>query len=1118
MAGNHLLIEKLDRFIRKYYKNRLIRGILWSLTILAAIFLVFISLEYFFHFNQWIRMGLFLGYVGLALFLLVRLVATPAMQLARIGKIISHEQAAVIIGTHFSEIQDKLLNTLQLLRQHNNPGESADLVTASIEQKTNALRIFRFNMAIDFRKNVRYLRFLLVPALIILLLVILSPRTISDPTRRIVQFNQVFTPPLPFRVDILNPALTAVQQSDFELRIKVSGTEIPAEWYIRTREGTFRMLRQKGFVYSFVFKSVRESFTFRLASGDYQTGDFELKVFPKPTILNFDIMVSFPAYINKPEEKYENQGDLVVPEGSSVVWKFYTKDVSALRIRFGDETISLSNSNGNTFSHAARMFKSLSYTITPVNEHSVEADSLRYRINVINDGYPSVFITESTDSVMSAGIFFRGTVKDDYGFTDLTFHYRVFSEIDTSAGTVRSETIPIENAVTNQVFYHMADLARLVPEAGQRIEYYFEVRDNDGIHGPKSSRSEVRTLSTPTLAEIENRTDQNEKQMNLDLEQSLQDARAMKKSMEDLNKKMVEQTSISWQEKKKINDIIKASEAIEEKIEQIKKQNNENIEAEEKYLETGERIIEKQKQLNDMLDQMLPEELKKMIRELREMLDQIDKEKLGNLLEKMKMSNRELENQLDRNLEILKQLEFDRKLESTVKELRKTAEKQENLAAETEKKSESTEKLLEKQHEIGKKADSLSKQVDELRKQGKELETPADLGDTKNRQDSLRKNLSESSRNLKENKSKEASGSQKKAAQDMKELAQQMEESQAESEEDQLVEDADNIRMILEDLIRLSYEQEEMIYQTRQVARNDPRYPELIYRQKEFTDKMKVVEDSLNAIARRQIAVKPVILKEVNAINKSIELALTAMEERNIENAAAKQQFAMTSINNLALLLNEALQNMDQQLSSCNKSRSGNKSCSRPGGKGKGKMSAKSMKKMQENIGKQLENLKAGMESMKKTGQNGMQGQKAMNEQIARLAAEQEALRNEMRKYQDEMGTKGLKEQGALSEAEREMEKNERDLINKQITQETIQRQQRIMTRLLESEKAEQMRDQEEKREATEAKSQKRSNPGTDFQYNTKKRAGQDNLQLTLPAFTRFFQNKVSGYIVKIEN
>jgi hypothetical protein len=105
-----------------------------------------------------------------------------------------------------------------------------------------------------------------------------------------------------------------------------------------------------------------------------------------------------------------------------------------------------------------------------------------------------------------------------------------------------------------------------------------------------------------------------------------------------------------------------------------------------------------------------------------------------------------------------------------------------------------------------------------------------------------------------------------------------------------------------------------------------------------------------------------------------------------------------------------------------------------------------------------------------------------------------------------------------LSEAVQEMEQIEKDLINKRITQETIQRQQNIMTRLLESEKAEQLRDQEEKRESTEAKTQNNSNPSLNYQYNTKKRMSQDNIQLVLPGLNYFYKNKVSSYIVKIEN
>ena len=1118
MSENNLLIKKLDQFIRKYYKNRLMRGALLTLTLLAASYLVFVGLEFFFHYSRAGRMVLFFTFSALALFLVTRLIFIPVLQLVKIGKIISHDQAAKIVGTHFTEIQDKLLNTLQLMKLQQNTGNGSELLSASIEQKSNALKVFRFGVVIDFRKNLRYVRYLLIPAVVLTILVLLSPDSISDPTRRIIRFDQAFIVPLPYEIVILNKSLTAVQQEDFELQVKITGKEIPAEVFVRTKEGTFKMLRNKGFLFSHSFKSVQGNIPFRFVTGEYTSKEHELKVFPKPTILNFDVTVDFPAYLSKPAEKYENQGDFAIPEGSEVTWSFYTRDVTGVKMRFDRETVTLLKGSNNAFRYTGKIMQSTGYCVTPANANAFLSDSLNYRISVIADGFPSVFISENIDSALATNLFFRGTIKDDYGFTNLAFNYSVFSNGDTSRHVFKQVIIPFDKSVNNQVFYHAADLLTLMPEAGQNIQYYFEVWDNDGIHGPKSTKSGLKTLSTPTVEEIAHKTEKNEQDMTRDLEKSLLDAKAMKKTMEDLNKKLVDQTAITWQEKKKIEDLIKSNEAIGDKVEEIRKKNTENINAEEKYLETSERILEKQRQLNELMDQMLSEEMKKMIREMKDLLNQVDKEKLGSLLEKMKMSNKDLETQLDRNLALMKQIEFDRKLESTINDLRKTAENQEKLAVETENQKQSTESLTEKQDQIAKKADSISQRIKELEKEGKELETPADLGNTKQKQDSISKNLSESSKNLKEKKNKESAGNQKNAAKQMKELARQMEESQEESEDGQMEEDASNIRMILENLVRLSFDQETMITETRQIARNDPRYTELVYRQKEFGDKMKVVEDSLNAIAKRQIMIKPIVTRELAAINLNVQLALEAMDTRNLNMAVAKQQYAMTSINNLALLLNESLQKMSEQKSMSMKSKSGKSSCNNPNGKGKGKMSSKNMKEMQQNIGRQLEKLKAGMEAAKKGGQGNKQGEKGMSREIAKLAAQQEALRNEMQKFQDDMGSKGVKDQGSLNEAAKDMEQIEKDLINKRITQETINRHQNIVTRLLESEKAEQMRDQEEKRESTEAKTQKYSNPGLNYQYNTKNRASQDNIHLILPVINSFYKSKVNSYIVKIED
>jgi chromosome segregation ATPase len=241
------------------------------------------------------------------------------------------------------------------------------------------------------------------------------------------------------------------------------------------------------------------------------------------------------------------------------------------------------------------------------------------------------------------------------------------------------------------------------------------------------------------------------------------------------------------------------------------------------------------------------------------------------------------------------------------------------------------------------------------------------------------------------------------------------------------------------------------------------------------------------------------------------------MDNRNINDAVAKQQYTMTAINNLAVLLNESLERMNEQMSSCMLSKGGKKSCKNPSGKG-GKMSVKGMKGLQNQIGQQLQKLKEGMDAKNgKSGRNKAENY-SLNKEIARLAAQQEALRNEINRYQDEIGSKGMKEQSSINEVVKEMEKIERDLINKKVTQETMRRQQEIMTRLLESEKAEQIREQEEKREATESKNQKISNPEPNFKYNIKGKSSFDNIQLALPVLSSFYKSKVNSYIVKIGN
>ncbi|MEI7802675.1 MAG: DUF4175 domain-containing protein, partial [Bacteroidota bacterium] len=112
-----LLLLKLDAFIRKYYINRLVRGAILSGGLLLAAMLVATVSEYYFYFGTTVRAFIFWGLIITAAFVLVRWVALPLIHYFRLGKIISHEEAARIVGSHFTEVQDRLLNILQLRQQ-----------------------------------------------------------------------------------------------------------------------------------------------------------------------------------------------------------------------------------------------------------------------------------------------------------------------------------------------------------------------------------------------------------------------------------------------------------------------------------------------------------------------------------------------------------------------------------------------------------------------------------------------------------------------------------------------------------------------------------------------------------------------------------------------------------------------------------------------------------------------------------------------------------------------------------------------------------------------------------------------------------------------------------------
>ncbi|GAB1404585.1 ATPase [Lentimicrobium sp.] len=1108
----HILIDKLDAFIRKYYVNQLIKGGLYSIALLGSFFLLITLLESVAWFSTAVRTLLFYSYLAFGLTILIRFVVIPIAQLNKFGKRITHVMAANIIGRHFSNVQDLLLNTLQLNELSISEPEQRELILAGINQKANLLQPIPFASAIDLRKNSRYMYYALPPIIIVTALLLISPAKILEPGTRLLNHSAIYEKPLPFNIAILNGNLTAIQHENYTLQIELSGAEIPNEVFLTANGSELKMEKESNTRFSYTFNKIQRNQYFSFLAAGYTTREYELIVHPRPTILNFALQLDYPAYTGMKNELLNNAGDITVPIGTRVNWQFATRDTRELSLTVNEETRVLEvNKGSNTLNYESRIMKATPYAISLGNEYMRGADSMSFFINVIPDLYPIMQVEEYRDSAYDNRLYFKGLIKDDYGFKRLNYFITVKNQKGESFQ--KQTNINIESLNTRQSFYHFVDLADIQALPGDEVVYYFEVWDNDGINGSKSSRSQEMHYKLPTLDEINKSLERNRENIEDVLKKGMQEARSIQKDVQDIRKNLMEKKNLNYQDKQQIQQLLDRQKALQQQMEQIRDQNNKTNQRESEYKQVNEQLLEKQQQLEKLFNELMSDELKKMFEELQQMLDNMDKDKLSEVMEKIQMSTEDMEKSIDRNLELFKQLQFDKKLTENIEKLKALAEEQKRLSEETagsDKKDK--EELIKKQEEINREFESIKENLKELEKENQQLEEPNKLFKVpREQQQKTQESLNQSGENLKSGKMKQAAGKQGEASDDMQKMSDMLFEMQQEMEEEALGEDINTVRLILENLVRSSFDQESLIGTLSYTPVNSPKYPEVAEKQKNIQDNLKVVEDSLVALSKRQSMIEPFVTKEISAINSNITTTLELLTARSVSAAMGKQQFVMTSINNLALMLAESLDQMQQSMNQMKSGKSG-KSCPMPGA---GKPSMKSMKQLQQKLNEQMEAMKKSMQEGKK-GEQGKSGQSTMSEQLARMAAEQEALRRQLQQYREELVKDGILNDNKLNQMIKNMEQTESDLVNKLLNESTMRRQQEILTRLLESEKAEMQREKEEKRESNEAKDIPRPDPATFFDSIGLPSRETELLRTIPPALKVYYRDKVNAYFTII--
>lgn len=1117
-SNYELLISKLDQFIRKYYINKLIKGTLYTIGVVLFAFLFINFLEYFFYFSASIRKVLFYGFMCLTLLTAWLGVFTPLLHYFKLGKIISRQEAANIIGNHFANVKDKLLNVLQLKDQANELAD-ASLIQASIDQKINDIRLVPFSNAINLTQNKQYAKYAIVPLALLLGTLTLAPYLITESTNRLINNDKEFERQAPFQFHLPTDTFEVVQYADLTLPITVTGTALPTEAFINLNNYPYKLKKQAIDTFVYEFSKVAKTQTFYFESGGFKSKTYTLKVIPKPALLNFEVALQYPAYTERTSETLKNSGDLIVPAGTKITWNFETENTDNVSLKFGETSSPQfveKQGNEGKFSLSKTINKETPYTLYLSNQKIKNADSVMYAISVIPDLYPTISATEIQDTTQKGFskelLYFLGEATDDYGISSLNFKYKIENTTDQASASVGDfNKIPLQ--ISNKraaAFTHTIDIKALNLKPAQKLTYYFEVWDNDAVNGSKRAQTAIMNYAMPTEYQMDNKADQKNEEIKDNMEDLVKQMQQLQKDAKELRQDLSQKKEMNWQDKEQIQSMLNKQKELQQKIENMKEEFKQNIENQEQYKEFTESIKEKQEKLQEMFDKMLSEEMKDLFKKLEELLEKMQKENTTEELQNFEMDNKEIEQELDRMKELFKQLEMEQKITETVEKLNELAEQEEKLSEESEKNEEGDNKNNQdeqkKQDDIEKKFDELKKDIEDIDKKGEDIGKKMDMQkETKEDQQGAEKDMQQSQENMKSGENQSASKKQKNASKKMKNMATSMQMKMNKMQQEQKEEDMQAIRQLLENLNKLSFDQEALMNKVATTTLNTPLYVQLMEQQHKLKDDAKLVEDSLVALSKRVFEIESFVIKELTDMNNNIQQSIENLEQRTTSRAAANQQYTMTSLNNLSLLLDDALQQMQQAMAM---QMPGNQSCQKPGGKGKGKPG---MSNAQQQLNDQIKKLQQDMQQ----GKGGKNGKSGFSKEAAQLAAKQAAIKKALEEF-SQKNKDGSKPGGELDDLKNKMEQTENDLINKQITAQTLKRQQEIMTRLLEAENADQQRDQDNKRESKTAQLKPRQTP-PEIQEFLKKRQSETELYKTVPPDLKpYYKSLVEKYFKSI--
>ena len=858
--------------------------------------------------------------------------------------------------------------------------------------------------------------------------------------------------------------------------------------------------------------AVQADLRYRVEADGVTSAWFRARVENRPVVRGLRVTVAPPAYARRPARALpEGVGDVTGLAGSAVRVRVVVAGTPAvrgwLRVAFdGRPAVRVPLSlAGDVATAAFRLVGPGRYSVHLVTAAGQpNADPAEYALGTTSDAPPQIVMVQGADGELTDGprrMTFR--VSDDIGLAGAQMVWRIARRVGGGgAGAWRAAALPLRRGASDQ----QPSIVWRLPGArpGDVVELYGQVRDS----GPagQTARTPVVTLRVTSVAQqldaFEAARDSTRR--TLDALGTAQQQAAQRS--EQLRESLRRDPRPDWEDRRQVEQLQRDEAAMQEQARALREQMRRLAEEARNEGTLDDQTQRLMDQMETVLQELESPQLRDALQRLQEAMEQLDMRQMMDASQQAERAEQTFQQRLERAMELMRRMEAAVQMQDVARRAEDLAERQERAAQESERltrdgdQREGTDqdgeeqdgeqddetrddagsdereeglapeartpeaeraRQAEQQRRAAEDAAALQRQIEQLRQQLEQLRgAPTEPADDASQQmqqgGGLPQQMQDAAQQIERGESSEAQEQQRDAARRFRRMAQQMQSAAQQMQRQRQRVDAEALRRALEDVLTLSQRQEALAAETGRTPSGNPALVGLGRRQRDLSDGFRAVRDTLVRVGRSVPQLGAAVQTRASNADTELSRALAALAQRQAPLAAAHQRGAMSSLNDLALLLAGVL---DQLQNEAQSSGGG-------GGEGSPQQQMQQMGESQQRLNRQIQQLLNQAAGQRLSGD----GARRMRQ----IAEQQEALRRQLDGMLNGGGAAGMDPatRSALQRLAEQMREAAQDLRSGRADLRALPRQQQIHERMLQAERSMNQRGREERREGEGARRQ----------------------------------------------